>query len=416
MIRALFAGVSGSRAHQTRMDVIGNNVANVNTIAFKSGRVTFEDLMYQTLRGAAAPTADGRGGINGAQVGLGTRVRSIDTLIGQGNLEYTDIPTDLAIDGAGYFIVSDGTRNFYTRDGSLRFDANGVLTHASTGLKLQGWMSLRSDGTVDTTTKLEDIRIPLGAKMSARATSQVKLGGNLNSNASAGDKVEVQIEVFDSLGNAHQLTMTFEKTDDPATLDKTEWTWEVTTAEPGVTIGSGTGSISFDQYGQCTGGQTATITLAPGGGAAQASIELNFSALTQYAADFSVRPTFWDGYSAGELEDFTISNDGQIVGIYSNGQHELLGQLALANFANAGGLTAAGSNLYSVSPNSGAALISRPTAGGCGKVACGALEMSNVDLAREFTDMIITQRGFQANSRIITTADEMLQELINLKR
>ncbi|NPV78781.1 MAG: flagellar hook protein FlgE [Firmicutes bacterium] len=403
MIRALFAGVSGSRAHQTRMDVIGNNIANVNTIAFKSGRVTFEDLMYQTLRGAAAPTADGRGGINGAQVGLGTRVRSIDTLIGQGNLEYTDIPTDLAIDGAGYFIVSDGTRNFYTRDGSLRFDANGVLTHASTGLKLQGWMSLRSDGTVDTTTKLEDIRIPLGAKMSARATSQVKLGGNLNSNASAGDKVEVQIEVFDSLGNAQQLTMTLTK-------DVTERQWNVSVS------GTSLGSITFDDHGQFASSTVGTYTPPPGPGAASVPIKLDFSALTQYAADFSVRPTFWDGYSAGELEDFTISNDGQIVGIYSNGQHEVLGQLALANFANAGGLAAAGSNLYSVSPNSGAALISRPTAGGCGKVACGALEMSNVDLAREFTDMIITQRGFQANSRIITTADEMLQELINLKR
>ncbi|HHY47677.1 MAG TPA: flagellar hook protein FlgE [Firmicutes bacterium] len=414
MIRALFSGVSGSRAHQTRMDVIGNNISNVNTIAFKSSRVTFEDMMYQTLKGAAAPTGSGRGGINGAQVGLGTRVRSIDTFFTQGYLETTDIPTDLAIDGSGLFIVSDGSRRFYTRDGGFRFDGNGVLVHASTGLKLQGWMADATDGRVDLTKPLEDIRIPLGAKMSARATSSVEFGGNLDSNAAAGSTFAVPFEVFDSLGNPHQLTLTLTKSP-----TANEWTWDVGHSDPGIAVNEiGGTTIVFDEFGQCSSGKTGTITFDPGAltGAAPVNIELDFSKLTQYAAPSSVRPSFWDGYTAGELEDFTVNDTGVIVGIYSNGQHETLGQLAVANFSNPAGLTAAGANLYGTSANSGPALIGTPGSGSRGKVVCGALEMSNVDLAREFTDMIITQRGFQANSRIITTADEMLQDVLNLKR
>jgi flagellar hook protein FlgE len=220
MMRSLFAGVSGLKNHQTRMDVIGNNVANVNTLAFKSGRVTFQEAFSQTLSGAVAP-GNGIGGVNAKQVGLGSQVGSIDTLFTQGNIESTGISTDLAIRGDSFFVVSDGARQFYTRAGNFQLDADGRLVNPTTGFKLQGRMA--QDGVlVDSIT---DIQLPFGQKTPASASTGSVLGGNLDSGAATGTVEETSIIVYDSLGAKHDLKVNFTKTATP-----NQWNWAVDTS------------------------------------------------------------------------------------------------------------------------------------------------------------------------------------------
>ncbi|NPV53689.1 MAG: flagellar hook protein FlgE [Firmicutes bacterium] len=411
MMRAMFSGVSGSKAHQVRMDVIGNNIANINTIGFKASRVTFHEVLCQTLKNGAAPVPGGRGGVNPMQVGLGTGVRSIDTFQTQGNLETTDLPTDLAIEGAGFFVVSDGEKQYFTRDGAFKLDAANTLVNPSTGYRVQGWIA-DAAGHIDTTQPIQDVKIPLGEKMLAKATANVKLRGNLDAGAAVGDTVDVPVEVFDSLGKAYDLTVTFEK------VAGGQWSLSASgDGSPSITSPS-PAQITFDADGQ-SGVSTGSLQLNPTGGATTPqTVTLDFSTMTQYntSSGSVVSMASQDGFPPGSLEDFSIADNGLITGVYTNGQHQPLGQIVLANFANPAGLERLGSNMYRSSANSGAALIGVATTEARGKIVEGALEMSNVDLAREFTDMIITQRGFQANSRIITTADEMLQDLLTLKR
>ncbi|HHV61043.1 MAG TPA: flagellar hook protein FlgE [Firmicutes bacterium] len=420
MMRAMFSGVSGSKAHQVRMDVIGNNIANINTIGFKASRVTFHEVLCQTIKNGAAPVPGGRGGVNPMQVGLGTGVRSIDTFQTQGNLEPTDLPTDLAIEGAGFFVVSDGEKQYFTRDGAFKLDAASTLVNPSTGYRVQGWVA-DAAGRIDTTRPIQDIRIPLGEKMLAKATANVKLRGNLDAGAVGNGAVSVPAEVFDSLGNAHDVKITFTKTSNSTPPpDYIANSWDLAIEIDGSAVIPTPSSLTFDTNGQITPGSiTATFTFDPGGGAAPGQkITLDFSTLTQYntSSGSVVSMASQDGFPPGSLEDFSIADNGLITGIYTNGQHQPLGQIVLANFANPAGLERIGSNMYRSSDNSGAPLIGMATTEARGKIVEGSLEMSNVDLAREFTDMIITQRGFQANSRIITTADEMLQDLLTLKR
>jgi flagellar hook protein FlgE len=259
MMRSLFSAISGLKGHQTMMDIVGNNIANVNTTAFKTGRITFQDIISQTLRGAQAPSAT-QGGLNPMQVGLGMQAGSIDTIMTQGNLQSTGKPTDLAIQGDGYFQLSDGTTTSYTRDGNFNVDSAGNIVHAPTGLKLV----------------------------------------------------------------------------------------------PAVTVPAGATNLNIAQNGQVTWTIGSTVTAGP--------------------------------------------------------------IITMANFANPAGLTRTGNNLYLQSANSGTAAVNNPGTNGLGTINAGFLEMSNVDLAQQFTNMIIAQRGFQANSRVITASDEILQDLVNIKR
>jgi len=406
MMRSLFAGVSGLRIHQTRMDVIGNNIANINTNGFKAGRVTFQDVLSQTIQGARAPEAGGKGGVNPMQVGLGATIGSIDTLFAQGNLQSTGKATDLAIQGDGFFVLSDGARVYYTRDGAFDVSADGSLVHAGTGMRVQGWQA-DANGNVDTTQPLGSIVIPLGQQIAPKATTTASFAGNLNAGASAGDAWSTTITVFDSLGNSHDVTVTFTKT---ATANT--WDWAATVSGVGTV---GTGQVVFTTSGAFSSSTGGPITWTPSGAAAL-SITPDFSTITQYAGASTVGPSGQDGYATGSLDSFNINSAGIITGVYSNGRNLTLGQIATARFANTGGLMKAGSNLYQESPNSGVPQVGMPDSGGRGPIFTGALEMSNVDLAQEFTNMIIAQRGFQANSRIITTADEMLQDMIALRR
>lgn len=406
MMRSLFSGVSGLKNHQTRMDVIGNNIANVNTVAFKASRVTFEDILSQTIEGARSPQTGGAGGVNPKQVGLGVRIGSIDTLFTQGGLQTTDNPTDFAIQGDGFFVVSDGRQTYYTRDGAFKLSADGSLVNSG-GLRVQGWLA-DANGIIDTTKALQDIYIPLGTQMKPKATESVTFEGNLDANATNGATWVTSAQVYDSLGNVHTLSITFTKS------GTNTWDWEATL--DGVAPSSGgSGTIVFDAGGLVSSGGTggAEFTIP---GANTLNVAIDFSALTQFGGNPSAYISYQDGYKAGSLDMVTTDSNGIITGIFTNGQSKPLAQIALATFPNPQGLLKQGGNLYQISNNSGLPSIGPANSGGRGSIAVGALEMSNVDLAQEFTNMIVTQRGFQANSRVITTSDEMLQDLINIKR
>jgi len=409
MMRSLFSGVSGLKNHQTRMDVIGNNIANVNTVAFKAGRVNFEDILSQTVEGARSPQTGGMGGVNPKQVGLGMGISSIDTLFTPGSLQSTDNPTDFAVQGEGFFIVSDGSQVYYTRDGAFKTSADGALVN-SNGFRLQGWMA-DTDGNIDSTQALQNITIPVGAQMKPKATTQIAFEGNLDANAAAGSEWITSVQVYDSLGNPHNLTITFEKS---GTITN-GWDWEATL--DGSTATDGQGTIQFDANGSII---STTLPSLPASfaitGANAISLNIDFSQLTQFGGNPTAYINFQDGYEAGSLDMVSTDSGGVLTGIFTNGQSKALAQIALATFSNPGGLLKEGGNLYQISNNSGLPNIGTANSGGRGSIAVGALEMSNVDLAQEFTNMIVTQRGFQANSRVITTSDEMLQDLINIKR
>ena len=437
MMRSMFSGVSGLRAHQTKMDVIGNNISNVNTVAFKSGRVTFEQVFSQTLQGASAPDPlTGRGGTNPMQVGLGINVSTIDTIMTNGSTQRTDNPTDLAIEGDGFFIVKGGTADTFrfTRAGNFGIDKAGNLVTGG-GLNVYGWQvySRQPDGTYvfDTEAEIEPINIyeddtnKNKRTIAAKATTFAVLAGNLDASnpAVTADPDNVQfiipMTVYDSLGNSYTINLNFWKTASGA--DGTTWQWEATPGS-GISMGgTASGTFDFDTSGKIDPTTdikpSITIIPPPEAGSEEIEMQLDFSKLTMYAADSSAKVTSIDGYTSGSLINFSIGPDGVITGIYSNGQQQPLGLIALAKFDNPAGLLKSGENLYTPTTNSGDFKKAvRAGTEGVGTLNPGTLEMSNVDLSYEFTEMIVTQRGFQANSRIITTSDEMLQELVNLKR
>jgi flagellar hook protein FlgE len=506
MLRSLYAGVSGLRNNQTRMDVIGNNIANVNTVAFKAGRVTFKEGFAQLLQGASRPPGD-QGGINPIQIGLGMQIGSIDQIFNQGNLETTGLNTDVAIQGDSFFVVRKGNQSYYSRAGNFQVDALGQMVTPANGFIVQGRMydnGVLLDG-------IRDIKLPFGQKVSAKPTTEATLAGNLNASAPIfqGDFndpldralpvnekawTETQIGIFDSQGTKHDVKIHLWKT------GTNTWDWQVdpiasstvepfqtdsasppsditlptppagyeilpanvrvasvsgvayntpadytvsagppplvqftanmpsdsevrisyfmspTTATPGVN----SGTITFDSAGVMNTNITAALDFAvPGASSMQIDIKLNggVNGLTQFAATSSTA-TLRDqnGYTAGSLENFAIDRFGLISGFFTNGTTTSLAKIVLADFSNPSGLLRTGDNMYQESANSGGAVLGFALEGSQSALTSGALEMSNVDLAQEFTNMIVAQRAFQANGKVITTADEMLQELMSVKR
>ena len=412
MMRSMYAGVSGLKVHQTKMDVIGNNISNVNTTGFKCSRATFKSMMSQLMSASKAPQ-EGRGGVNPQQVGLGVNVGSIDSNMQQGNLQSTGNGTDLAIQGNGFFVVNDGQQDYYTRAGSLSLDESGNLTNSSNGYIMQGWMA-DNEGNIDTdTTAPQDIKVPIGDSMPGQATEEVSFGGNLDARAEAGDTQVSTIDVYDSLGKEHTLTIEFNR-NDAGGSPANSWSWNIQGTD-----WSGEGQVNFSNQGTFTS-QTidSPITLEnPGGGAeADQEIEVDFSQMTQSAANYTVDGLNADGFEMGSLETFNINSAGVVQGTYSNGRTQDLAQISIASFSNPSGLKRTGDTLFTPTKNSGDARKGAPGSGSRGEISAGSLEMSNVDLSKQFTEMITTQRGFQANSKTITTTDQMLQELVNLKR
>jgi flagellar hook protein FlgE len=540
MMRSLFSGVAGLRNHQTAMDVIGANISNVNTTGYKGSTANFSDVISQTLQGAAGATGN-RGGTNAMQVGLGVGLASISTNFGNGSYQSTGKQTDLAIQNDGFFILSDGDKQYYTRAGNFDFDSAGNFL-SGTGLKVMGWQA-DATGAINTTGATVAIQVPKGTMMPALASTSLTFANNLSADASQGASAVASLPVYDSLGNAHNLAETFTKvggntwlakaslpdesglaltntmtlitfdtagklssveqvTPTPAELNKltldaiqmdsttssvnsqyyttfdsnntphvmkitytqagsatpNQWkyslseagststtplatgtvTWDGTStytfspATASVTVGSSTmtfaanslGTQTAPAAGACVTTSDATYskstTVNPvtftGAGAAQSKISVDVSTLTQYGGDSTVQATKQNGYAAGALDSTSIDSTGVIVGKFSNGRTQNLGQVALATFNNPPGLLRIGDSLFGASNNSGSPSVGTVGTGGRGTLTAGSLEMSNIDLADQFSKMIITQRGFQANSKIITTSDTMLEELVNLKR
>jgi flagellar hook protein FlgE len=422
MLRSMFSAISGLRGHQIMMDVIGNNIANVNTVGYKSGRVNFQDILSQTLHGATAPTG-GLGSINPAQIGLGMTVAGIDVLQTQGNLQSTGKTTDMAIQGDAFFIESDGAQTVYTRDGAFDIALDGSLANPASGLKVQGWQA-DSAGLIDITQPITNLVIPIGQRTTALQTSNVTLGGNLDAGATAAvvgppavaaTSVPTTMTVFDSLGISHSVKITFTKTGANA------WSWAATkdAADAGIAIsalvpGVNSGTLTFTSGGVYSA-STGTLSFTFPDGATATTPAIDLTQMTQFSGT-SQPAGQTDGFTSGTLVTFAVGYAGQLSGVYSNGQTQTLGQIALAGFLNSAGLLRSGQNNFTATSASGAANIGTAGTGGRGTVTTGALEMSNVDLATQFTGMITAERGFQANGRVITTSDEMLQELVNLKR
>ncbi|MBC7526884.1 MAG: flagellar hook-basal body complex protein [Chthonomonadaceae bacterium] len=727
MLQAMYSGVSGLKAHQTKLNVSGNNIANVNTTGFKAGRATFQDQLSQTLRSSASPTAN-IGGTNPSQVGLGVALGSVDTLQTQGNLTSTGKSTDLAIQGNGFFMVSNGSRTFYTRDGAFDLDSKGVLVNSSNGVKLLGYVA-DDNGNIDTSAQIDEksfITIPVGTKSSVKQTSSAKMDGNLSAasslqsistkvsgnldlseapplmtttiydadgkartlhvsitapiapsgagvptgatqrwtvkmdvdgvdvplspnpkylyavqpggagtqtnylfadatgstvgsaipvnlsegagsspvnvdfsgltatskttatangqvdpspisstlltvagslNASDGSNVvstttvyngtskyqvtttlsnpllspagigvpvgatqrwDVKVSVdtlpaggagypkvafdsttagkssayyvpgkgivfgdggnpaasiggrvqlvgstaaagagnegqqvdtgfpltidlssvkttgvtstadgrqgtrptwnassvvYDSLGLEHHISYEFKRVligagAPTGTVGRWEWTAKEGTNMLATSKDTGKKALFFDSNGQLLNKEVQKVPLTnpPTTVPANFDVALDFSSMTQLAGDSSASVTSQDGFKVGTLQSYNISADGTINGVFTNGLSRTLGQISTATFSNASGLEKQGANLYTVSSNSGLAQVGTPSTGGRGQISAGYTEMSNVDLSTEFTDLIVTQRGFQANTKIVTIVDELLQEVINLKR
>ena len=485
-MRALFSAISGLGNHLTFMDVVGNNIANVNTIAFKANRVTFQDVLGQTLRGATAP-GNGVGGSDPIQIGLGMQLAGVKTIHTQGSLQSTGKLTDFAIQGDGFFLLSDGARIFYTRDGSFDVSIAGDLVNPTNGFKVQGW-NADANGLLDTTAPPSALRIPFGTRISAQRTTQIGLSGNLDASQAVGGSFSTTLTIFDSLGVQNAVKFTFTKNaantwgvtnaanvtaalagggtgsvDSIAgkpTQDIRQGTWAITsdavgnlsaaftptngvaetaiagtiaaggtntTLIPGltltnggtlqagvdsVTIGGGV-DVAFSSSGQYLSTNPAvgaTLTLTNGADTPH-SVTVDLTELSQFSGTGQVATVSSDGFSSGSLVSFAVGSAGDITGIFSNGSSQLLGQIALGLFTNPAGLAKIGNNLFEKTSNSGEAITGAPGTGGRGVVSTGNLEGSNTDLAKEFTNVILAQRGFQASSRVITAADEMLQDL-----
>lgn len=423
MIRSMYSAVSGLRNHQTMMDVVGNNVANVNTAGFKSSTVVFQDVLSQILRGAGNG-GPGTGGTNPSQIGLGSRIAGVTTNFSQGGLQRTGRATDFAIQGDGFFVTQFAGGQLFTRAGSFSVDGAGRLT-TQDGALLQGWQA-DAAGNVNANGGVGNIVIPVGDLINPVQTSSVTLGGNLPSDAAVGTLVSNSVEVFDAQGNPITVRLEYTKTAANAWTATYRFVDGAGTLQPTPPAAGNAitgGSLTFDASGELTSGFTMTIPggVLPGFGAGD-PVTINMGAagepnrLTQFGGLSTASVLSQDGAAAGNLLSFSVSQEGLIVGAYSNGRTRTIGQLAMASFANPEGLEKAGNSAFRATVNSGLAQLGVGGQGGRGLISGGTLEMSNVDLANEFTSLIIAQRGFQANSRVVTTSDEMLQEVVNLKR
>ena len=463
MMRSLYSGVSGLQNHQTRMDVIGNNISNVNTTGFKRGRVNFQDMISQQIAGAAKPTEE-LGGVNPKDVGLGMTIATIEQVFTQGNLQTTGVSTDVAIQGNGFFILKNGDESFYTSNGAFGIDKDGTLVNPSNGMRVQGWMANEINGEMIVTTAATptDLIIPVGSKDPAKATENVKFACNLNKNtpeilegASAADIQKgtwnTEQEIFDSFGNKHLLSVSFRRVvgnpnqwEATVNVDVNNADYTQTRIGLGTTDGvANTFLVNFDNYGQLLSVTDSAGNLTPESGeiVLQASytvpeantdengnpyrqtFNINLgtigsmkNTITQSASISTTKAYSQDGYTLGYLDNFKIDSSGTITGVYSNGTNRVIGQIAMASFTNDRGLEKAGDSTYVESNNSGQAMIGESGVQGKGKLLSGALEMSNVDLSEQMTDMIVTQRGFQSNAKTIQTADTLLETVLGLKR
>lgn len=431
---SFYSGLSGLQANSTALNVIGNNLANINTSGFKRGQANFAQIMSNTIRGIS-------GAKNPIQVGLGATTTEIVAKHEQGSIQTTGIKTHLAIQGEGFFQVNVNGTDHYTRAGNFGFDQQGFLVHANGG-RVRGFLGTNSDGSLDTSAGIQDIQVDLGQASAPNATGLARFITNLSAEADTGDTYATSVEVFDSKGVAHQLTLTFTK-------DATDgrWNYEVTFADGVVDATTAMppnfpeGPLDFDENGNlvAVNGEPvsgmappntfSTFTIsALNTGAEDLSIELDFvqfdlndptnnsGLVTNYGNKNSTGTLFQDGYGSGVLQDIDFDQEGTMIGFFDNGLTLELARVALATFNNRQGLKQVDGGLYLPTAASGPASVDGEGTGGRGSIIASSLEASNVDIAEEFTALILYQRGYQSNSRTITTTDQLLNEALNLKR
>ncbi len=413
MIRSMSSALSGLRNHQVMLDVVGNDIANVSTVGFKSSSAVFSDVLSQTLTGAATP-GPATGGTNPAQIGLGSRLAGTIQSFTQGSLQLTGRQTDLAIQGDGFFVVESNGENLYTRAGAFNLDAAGNLTTPA-GNPVQGWMS-DAAGVVNTNLPLGPVQIRVGDLLPPVQSTSVQLGGNLSADAAIGDSTTLSVTAYDTQGKSTIIELTFTKS------SATDWTATAMAGNPPAAVALTDSLLTFDASGELVSPADRNINIAGGAIAGMPNpiaLELGAAAaagrITHFAGAPSATVLQQNGSTAGTLLSFSVSQDGVVTGNYSNGLGQAIGQVAMAVFTNPGGLERI-AGVWRETPNSGLAQIGAAGSGGRGLMAAGTLEMSNVDLAEEFTRLIVAQRGFQGNARVISTSDEILQEVVNLRR
>ncbi|MBU0946354.1 MAG: flagellar hook protein FlgE [Proteobacteria bacterium] len=413
----LYTAISGLQTNSQAMTVTGNNIANTNTVGFKSSSTVFADLLSANIASSGG----------NSEVGQGSQIQSVLTDFSQGGFEATGSSTDLAIQGDGFLIVSDSANDvqLYTRNGSLSFDADGYLVTAD-GYRVQG-SSYNEDGEL-VNGNLGDIQVDHVAQIAAKKTAEVTLQTNLDSDSEILGAFDIAVPndtsnyvttatVYDSLGTSHLTTCYFTKTADQT------WTWNLAVDSDDLTAGGAedltvvsNGVITFDENGNLATGEVgATGALAWANGSDQnQDITFNFET-TQFDSKSTVFSQNQDGYASGEVTAVDIAADGTVSAVYSNGETIAVAMISLATFTNPDGLDSAGGSLFYATTESGNPTLGYPGSSQ-GTLVIQALELSNVDLSSEFVDLITIQNAYTANSRVITTTDEMLQELLNLKR
>ena len=415
------ASLSGLAANQQKLSVIGNNLANINTVGFKASTVEFSDLVNQSVGGPSS---------NPMQIGLGVTVGSISPNFLQGGIESNGIATNAAIQGNGFFVIGDAAARTYTRAGDFHFDASGMLI-SNDGRPVQGYTAVDpATGLISNTGQPGNIVIPPGVLRPPVATTSFGTATNLDANAPTASTFTASVQIYDALGVAHVATITYTKSGPGA------WGYaitvpgaEVTGGTPGTPFSIGTGTVGFNGAGVLTtvnGGAAADVTItspawASGATATNFTWDLvntnNVASLTGYAAPSATASVTPNGSPTGAVSAvISIDGQGRMLASFGMGRTITVAQLAMANFNNPEGLVKTGKNQFSESQASGVASIGTAGTGGRGTLIGSALEQSNVDIAQEFTQMILAQRGYQANSKSITVADELLVETLNMKR
>ena len=430
VVSSLYTGASGLQSHGKAISVLGDNVANANTVGYKRSRANFADVLGQSTGGGP----DG-------SIGQGSRVSSVQRMMTQGALLGTGMATDLAIKGNGFFCVKGSAEglsgNFYTRAGQFHLDKDGKLVNQS-GLVAQGYLA---DSSGNLTKQLTDLSVPQ-SQMPPQATSTATIAGNLDAsattpsgafsatNAAKTSNYSNQMTVYDSLGKAHTVTVYYRKS------SATTWNYygvvdggEITGGSAGTPTVTLQGTLTFDTQGRlatvsststtanfanAVQGQTITVNWGDSTGTTPAGTGLK--GMTSYSSSSTTSYVTQNGNSSGSLAGISVASDGTVSGVFTNGKQRTVGQVVLADFKSAQDLKRIGGNLHVETRESGEALMKQAGSSGAGTISAGSLEQSNVELSREFVNLIAFQRGFQANSRTVTTADQMLQELLNLKR
>ncbi len=411
-LNAIYTGVTGLNTNSQWLDIIGNNLANDNTTGFKTQRPQFEDLVYQTIDSGSAPSGT-LGSVIPTQIGFGVGIGAIGSLFQQGTVTPTGRNLDMGIQGSGFFVLANPVKTVYSRAGIFDVDASGLLVDPSTGMYVQRFGTIGEGAPTNFQVAGDmNIRVPYGAGIPGTPTANVTVQGNLSTSLAVGDSITSAIQIYDTQGTVRSLNVTYTKT--------AANTFSVSATVTGGTVTVPATPITFDANGMLVSPATLALTLNGLPGPQTVTLQLgnpgSSAGLSQFGGPSTATSVTQDGIPPGSLQSVSVDTDGVLQGIFSNGRTVPIAQLAIARFTNEGGLLRDGQNYFAASPPSGAPLIGTAGTGARGSVIGSALESSNVDIAQEFTRLILAQRGFQVNARVITVSNDVLQELATIIR